>query len=416
MVKLGEVIMILDLHRQGLTVSAIARELGVDRKTVRRYIARGLEPPVYGPRKPRQRLIDLFVSYLRERVTAYPGLTARRLWRELRERGYAGGYTAVTDVLRDLRPPPSPGFEVRFETPPGEQAQVDFAQFQVIFTDEPSETRIVWLFSFVLGFSRVIWARFVMHQDLQTVLRCHMAAFAAIGGVPGEILYDRMKTAVIGETVGSIVYNRALIDFARHYGFQPRACRPYRAKTKGKVERPFRYIREDFFLARSFRNLDDLNAQLRDWIDTVANARVHATTQRVVNEAFAEEKPHLKVLPLAPFRSVLKLERRVSHEGMVSVGGNFYSVPDATRRRLVEVHTLATEVRIFEDDVLIAAHPVLEGRHQRRVAPGHRSAAAQARGRTRSGITLAGRAGDMVTPRPLEFYDAVGRQLARSCS
>ena len=101
MIKLGEVVMILDLHRQGLTVSAIARELGVDRKTVRRYIGRGLEPPVYGPRKPRQRLIDPFVLYLRERVTAYPGLTGRRLWRELRERGYPGGYTAVTAVLQD---------------------------------------------------------------------------------------------------------------------------------------------------------------------------------------------------------------------------------------------------------------------------------------------------------------------------
>ena len=96
---------------------------------------------------------------------------------------------------------------------------------------------------------------------------------------------------------------------------------------------------------------------------------MHATTQRVVNEAFAEEKPHLKMLPLAPFRSLLKLERRVSHEGMVSVGGNLYSVPDATRKRIVEVHTLADEVRIFEDGGLIAAHPVLEGRHQRRVAP-----------------------------------------------
>jgi hypothetical protein len=130
----------------------------------------------------------------------------------------------------------------------------------------------------VLGHSRLIWARFVLHQDMQTVLRCHMAAFEAIGGVPKEILYDRMKTAVIGEGGGSIVYNRALIDFARHYGFQPKACRPYRAKTKGKVERPYRYIREDFFLARSFRNLDDLNAQLRHWLDTVANPRVHATT------------------------------------------------------------------------------------------------------------------------------------------
>jgi hypothetical protein len=131
-----------------------------------------------------------------------------------------------------------------------------------------------------------------------------------------------------------IIYSRALIDLARHHGFHhPKSCKPYRGKTKGKVERPFRYIREDFFLARSFRNLDYLNAQLRHWLDTVANPRKHATTLRVVNEAFAEERPHLRPLPLPPFRSVLKLERR---EGMVSVGGNTYSVPDATRSRMVE--------------------------------------------------------------------------------
>lgn len=202
--------------------------------------------------------------------------------------------------MRDVRPPSEQGFEVRFETPPGEQAQVDFAQFHVVFTDEPTTPRIVWLFSMVLGYSRLIWARFVMHQNLPTVLRCHIAAFEAIGGVPREILYDRMKTAVIGEgETEGIVYNRALVDLARHYGFHPKACRPYRAKTKGKVERPFRYIREDFFLARSFRNLDDLNAQLRYWLDSVANPRTHATTLRVVNEAFAEERPHLRPLPLS---------------------------------------------------------------------------------------------------------------------
>src|SRR6516165_389277 len=150
-------------------------------------------------------------------------------------------------------------------------------------------------------YSHLIWARFVVHQDLQAVLRCHIAALQAIGGAPRTILYDRMKTAVIGEDAdGLVVYNRALVDLARHYGFQPRACRPYRAKTKGKVERPFRYIREDFFLGGAFRNLEDLNAQLRHWLDTVANPRVHATTRRVVNEAFAEEKNALQALPLAP--------------------------------------------------------------------------------------------------------------------
>ena len=216
-------------------------------------------------------------------------------------------------MLRDLRPPAAPAFEVRFETPPGDQAQVDFAQFQVAFADEPGVIRIVWLFSLVLGYSRLLWARFVVHQDLQTVLRCHLAAFASLGGVPNQILYDRMKTAVTGQDPeGHIVYNRTLVDFARHHGYHPRACRPYRAKTKGKVERPYRYIREDFFLARSFRNLDDLNAQLGEWLETVANPRVHATTGRVVAEAFAEEQPQLQPLPLVPFRSVLRLERRLA--------------------------------------------------------------------------------------------------------
>jgi hypothetical protein len=159
------------------------------------------------------------------------------------------------------------------------------------------------------------------------------------------------------------------------------------------------------------RNLDDLNAQLRHWIETVANARVHATTQRVVNEAFAEEKPHLKLLPLAPFRSVPKLERRVSHEGMVSVGGNFYSVPDATRKRTVEVHTLANEVQIFEDGALIATHPVLEGRKQRRIAPGHRKVA-RIVDRRRDGPILIVHTGDVVAARPFDFYLAVGQRLA----
>jgi transposase len=405
--------MILEWHRQGMSVSAIARQSGLDRKTVRKYIQRGLEAPAYGPRKPRQTVMDPFTGYLRERVAAFPGLTGSRLFREIKERGYAGGYTAVTDFLREIRPAPICPFEVRFETAPGEQAQVDFAQFQVVFTDEPSTPRIVWLFSLVLGYSRLIWARFVLHQDLATLLRCHVAAFEALGGVPHEVLYDRMKTVVTGEAnAGGIVYNRALIDLARHFGFHPKACRPYRAKTKGKVERPFRYIREDFFLARSFSNLEDLNRQLQHWLSTVANPRVHATTRCVVMEAFAEEKPSLRPLPLTPFRSVLRLERRISREGMVSVGGNFYSVPDATRRRVVEVHTLADEIRIFEEGELIAAHPVLEGRHQRRVAPGHRKIVS-AMQRCGSGASPVSRTGDVVAQRSLEFYDAVARHLAR---
>jgi len=224
-----------------------------------------------------------------------------------------------------------------------------------------------------------------------------------------------MKTAVIGEDPdGLVVYNRALLDLARHYGFQPRACKPYRAKTKGKVERPFRYIREDFFLGGAFRNLDDLNAQFRVWLDTVANPRVHATTRRVVTEAFAEEKASLKLLPPTPYQAVLRLERRASHEGMVSVGGNLYSVPDTTRRRVLDVHVFADAIRIFEDGALIAAHAPLEGRGEKRLDPAHRKMPAQAPRRRPPDASppLVLRAGDHAVRRPLAFYDAVGRRLA----
>jgi transposase len=406
--------MILDLHRQGVTVSAIARRVGLDRKTVRRYIVRGLEPPVYGPRKPRTTQLQRFERYLRERIAAFPQLTGRRLHRELRDLGYTGGYTILTEFLRDIRPAAAPEFEVRFETPPGRQAQVDFAHFRTVFTDEPGAERIVWLFSLVLGHSRMLWGRFVLHQDLPTLLRCQAAAFEALGGVPEQVLYDRMRTVFLREdTEAGVVFNRTLLEFARHYGYLPKACRPYRAKTKGKVERPFRYIREDFFLGRSFRNIEDLNTQFRQWLDQVANLRVHATTRRVVVEHFAEERPKLQPLPAGPFQAVLRLERRISRDGMVSVGGNFYSVPNTAQRRPVEVHSTTHEVRILEEGSVIAVHPVLDGRGQRRILAGHRTLPAPANSQTpRNSAASMTRSGEIVALRSLAFYDAVGRRLA----
>lgn len=414
MVGLAELIVILELHQQGMSVSAIARRTGLHRSTVKKYIARGIEPPIYGPRSPRPSKLAKFERYLRERLAAYPELTGSRLHREVRDLGYSGGYTAVKDFLREVRPRPAAGFEIRFETPPGRQAQVDFAHFRTVFTDDPGVERIVWLFSMVLGHSRMLWGRFVLHQDMQTLLRCHADAFAALGGVPAEILYDRMRTVFRREDAegGHIIYNATLRAFAAHYGYQPKACRPYRAQTKGKVERPYRYVREDFFLAGSFRNLDDLNLQFRTWLDQVANPRTHATTRRVVAEHFAEEKPYLQALPAGPFQAVLQLERRITRDGMISLHGNLYSVPNATRRRIVEVQSTASEVRILEDGQVIAVHPVLEGRGRRRIAAGHRSLPPPANSNTPRQAAPLLRAGETVTPRPLAFYDAVGQRLA----
>jgi transposase len=422
-VQLGDVMMILDLHRQGLSVTAIARRTARDPKTVRKYIERGLELPVYGPRSAgRPGKLLPYAEFIRGRLDAFPDLTATRLLREVRERGYKGAYTAVKRFIAAIRPKAARPFEVRFETPPGLQAQVDFARFVVAFDDEPDVTRIVWLFSLVLGHSRHIFARFVAHQDLQSLLRCHVAAFEAIAGVPVEILYDRMKTAVTGEDGdGHIIYNASLLALAQHYGFLPKACKAYRAKTKGKVERPFRYIREDFFLGRSFRSMEDLNRQLDDWLGSVANIRLHGTTNRIISEAFAAEKDELQALPAGPFEALIKLERRVTNDGLISIGGNYYSVPDRARR-IVEVHQLASEIRILDQGKLIAKHHVLEGWRQSRIDPAHRQGGAAAAQKHGYGIwkpvdgQMVMRTGDKVETRPLAIYQAIGEKLAASGS
>ena len=235
----GEIVLIHDLKRQGLSISAIARKLGMDRKTVRKHLDVGIAAPAYSPRPMQPRLIAPFEDYLRACVTAWPDLSRKRLLRELRERGYEGFYSVVTDFLRTTRPPRAQMFERRFETATGKQAQVDFAQFRVEFIDGPGVTRVLWLFTIILGHNSWLWGRFCATQDLQTVLRCHIDAFAAMEGAPSELLYDRMKTAVIGEDANGVVqYNASLVALLNHYGAVPRACRPDRARTKGKTERP----------------------------------------------------------------------------------------------------------------------------------------------------------------------------------
>lgn len=184
------------------------------------------------------------------------------------------------------------------------------------------------------------------------------------------------------------------------------------ARSKGKVERPYRYIRADFFMARRFANLQDMNRQLRLWLDTVANARLHGTTGRIVVDHLDEERASLQRLPAGRFDAVLRLERRVSHEGMVSVGGNLYSVPDGTRKRVLEVETTATEVRIHEGRHLLAVHALLHGRRQRSLLPGHRQARRTTPARRPSSASPVIHApGHNVARRALDIYEAVAQRL-----
>ena len=187
--------MIWELHKQGLSVTAIAQRTCHDRKTVRKYIAGGAMAPKYTPRQAHVSLLAAHEPYLRQRLAEWPELTGTRLLRKIREQGYGGSYTILKELLRRIRPTRAPQFEVRFATAPGQQAQVDFAEFKVQFDGEPGVWRKVWLFATVLGHSRYLWAQFVLPQDLPALLRCHMQAFEHFGGVPRQILYDRMKTA-----------------------------------------------------------------------------------------------------------------------------------------------------------------------------------------------------------------------------
>jgi hypothetical protein len=175
------------------------------------------------------------------------------------------------------------------------------------------------------------------------------------------------------------------------------------------VERPYRYIRADFFMARRFLDLEDMNRQLRHWLDTVANARLHGTTDRIVVEHFHEERPALRALPCGRFDAVIRLQRRLSHDGCVSVGGNYYSVPDGTRRRMLDVETTPDQVRIHEDGRLIALHPLLQGRKQRSMLPGHRQGPRRPERRDRPGVRLP--PGHAVATRSLGVYEQIARQL-----
>ena len=289
---------------QGASKSALARRLGVSRDTIHRWIRDGdldrdLEATVvqYGPRAPVATKLDAYRGIVEARLAAYPQLSAVRLLDEIRAAGYAGGYSQLKAFVRTIRPVPTPAPTIRFETPAGRQAQVDFARFRF-------DWGIRYALLVVLGYSRLLWCRFYPRQDMRTLVSGLEEAFLAFGGVPQELLFDQMKTVITRDLRlegGALVRNAEFLRFARHWGFTPRACRPYRAQTKGKVERPVRYVRGNLVYGRDFLHDADLDHQTRHWLDRVANVRVHATTHERPRVRFDRDE-RLLLQPLAPRR------------------------------------------------------------------------------------------------------------------
>lgn len=293
---------------QGMNKAAIARDLGISRRTVYHWIRTGQldrdldeERVAYGPRRAMPSKLDPYKPMIDARLEEYPKLTAVRLFKEVRAAGYQGSYNQVKRYARKVRPRPPEEPVVRFETPPGHQGQVDFAHFHL-----PWGKRSALIV--VLGYSRLLWVQFYTRQTMRTLMRGLESSFAYFGGVPSELLFDQMKAVVIEDTReddGILVENTEFVRYAHHWNFRIRACRPYRAQTKGKVERPIRYLRENFFYGRTFTSDEDLNAQVRHWVDTVANVRVHGTLRQRPVDRFEHERDVLRPLASLPYRSLV---------------------------------------------------------------------------------------------------------------
>jgi len=291
---------------QGVSKAELSRRFGVSRRTIHRWIGSGqLDRDLssgasgYSPRARVPHKLDPYKAIIWDRLTQYPQLSAQRLFDEVRAAGYPGSYSRVRDYVRTVRPRAPTEAVVRFETPAGRQGQVDFATFTL-----PWGRRHALLV--VLGYSRLLWLRFYRRQTMAVLIEGLESAFGHFGGVPRELLFDQMRAVVLSDgrgDGGSLVLNAEFLRFAAHWGFAPRACRPYRAQTKGKVERPIRYLRQSFFYGRTFVSDADLNDQALCWLKDTANVRRHGTTgERPVDRFEREERAALRPLAPQPYR------------------------------------------------------------------------------------------------------------------
>ncbi len=291
------------LKKHGASIHGIAKSLGVSRNTVRRYLREGEAAGVRkaGPKRPEK--LDPFKDYIagRMKAAAPDVIPAAVLLREIRARGYDGGYTRLKVFVRGLRPVAKPDPVVRFETEPGCQMQADWAT-----VGRGADKLSVFIGT--LGWSRTAYVEFCDNEQLETLLGCHENAFGCFSGVPHEILYDNMKTVVHERNAYGRDMHRfhpGFLDYARHSGFLPRLCRPYRAKTKGKVERFIGYLKRSFWIpffatcrqAGLKPDKEAANAAVKIWLREVANARVHATTGEVPAERLVIEQTKLQELP-----------------------------------------------------------------------------------------------------------------------
>jgi len=362
-----EYLMIRDLAQEQeittgrVNISVLSKQLNYDRKTIRKYLSQPTSLSCLR-RDPKPSKLDPYKEHITHRLGQFPLLSSIRVYEEIQNQGYSGGYTIVKDYIRLIRPTPTKLPEIRYETKPGVQAQVDWADCTYVLPD--GDLQKVNCFSMILGYSRMRFVEFTTSTDLTTFLICHQHAFDYFGGLTQEILYDNLKVVVIKRKYPSTDsnFNPVFADFRDHYGFKSYLCRPYRAKTKGKIERAIRYIKDNFVYGRVFASVSDLNIQARQWMEKV-NHQVHGTTFEKPVVRFLKEELHC--INSIPRYIIKKREsRKVSADCYISLYGNRYSVPWQYSNRMVEVEIVEQRVQIVVDGAIVGEHLLLEGKKE----------------------------------------------------
>lgn len=339
-------------HAERWLMNTIARQLHIHHSTVKRALQRnGIQPQRL---HLRQSIADPYIDLIRGTLKKYPTITGRRIWEMAKARGYKGGYDHFTDIVARFRQRPAEAF-MRLRTLPGEQAQVDWAHFGT-FTVGSAERRLL-AFVMVLSWSRQIFLRFYPGDSTANFLDGHVQAFDFFGGVPREILFDNLKSAVLERVGDTIRFNPNLLDLSAHYRFGPKPVAPARGNEKGRVERAIQYVRTSFFPARKWTDLQDLNRQALEWcLGTAAERRCPEDKTKTVAQAFAEEKPQLLPLPANPFHASDRVQAKVGKTPYVRFDQNDYSVPPFLVGKNVTVYADLDTVAIHFEGSRVAEH------------------------------------------------------------
>lgn len=349
MLKWGEWMDIGLLHREGHKIKAIARMTGRSRNTIRKIVRKKL--PRQTPAARRASKLDDYKEYVKERHESC-ALSAVRILEEIRPMGYTGSIIVLRRYLRSLRPrrERAAKLTVRYETPPGKQAQADWA-YCGRFADAAGKLISIYAFVIVLSFSRMLFVRFTTSMKLAELIRCHLEAFAFFGGWPEQILYDNMKQVRLGREE----WNPLFLDFANHYGLVPKTCRIRRPRTKGKVERMVDYVKDGFLNGRTFDGVDDLNTQGRHWLDTTANVRIHATTgEQPV--ALWQQETLAQLASISPYQIVDYVPRKADWESFVHFERRRYSVPPEYAGKPLLIGRRGEQIVVRSGDCVVAEH------------------------------------------------------------